>query len=88
MVTDALQNIYRSLFEDPTTERIYTFQQLAADSFTPEGKAAFIAYLIVLNDGVDPELTDDQILAFGYLMKADQNCNTAKPWPSSELEIW
>jgi hypothetical protein len=88
MVTSALTAIYQALFEGGTTEKVYKFQQLAANSFTEEGREAFIKYLTELNGGADPGLTVEQIRAFGYLMKADQNANTAKPWADSETQIW
>jgi hypothetical protein len=84
----ALQTIYQNLFEGPTTERAYEFQQLALGSFSMEGRARFVAFLWKMNDGFDPQLTDEQIRAFGYLMGADQNSNTIKPWASGDLELW
>lgn len=90
----ALKTIYANVFQPEPGKpepdyRVRRFQTLAAASLkSDDAKRDFKNYLTELNDGADPELTDDQLAAFFWLMLADQNSHTVKPWDDTGVELW
>lgn len=90
----ALKTIYHNVFQpepgnsDPAY-RIKKLQNLAAASGQSAGGMIELErYLVELNGNSDPHLSDEQLTAFFWLMRGDQNCAALKPWDDTKPELW